>query len=239
MGWGCQAKKCSLKSLFLWSHLIRFCFSLQNCSSFAVVIYIERWNAGCQAKCEKLTTSCAHVVLFWPLGQSGSWLPGAKMTSLTTITWPQTLLTCWDLFSYIHNLYIRYQRQMASDSKILMRWRKKTFLVCAHHCHHNNNHIRTHTNTQIQVKTVLSINNRQWADGTLVTSDTLNRLPAVDGLRSFHSLSNRHRQTCRHTQGHTHTGSAKHLLFLTPAGCEREHSRGENTKEQALTWERD
>ena len=36
-----------------------------------------------------------------------------------------------------------------------------------------------------------------------------------------------------------HTGSAKHLLFLTPTVCECEHGRGWCTPEQELTWERD
>lgn len=55
-------------------------------------------------------------------------------------------------------------------------------------------------------KILQTLNKRlQDTDNPLVTSDTLNRLPAVDGLGSFHSLSN--------TDTHTNTSSAKHLLF--------------------------
>lgn len=243
MGWGCQAKKWSLKSLFSAHVKQSNKILLLTAKSFLFWCCYLHWKVkwGCQVKCEKLTTSRAHVVLFWPLGQYGSVTWGQDDLSDCNYMTSNSVDLLRSFLPYIKCIYqiSKTNGQWQWNLNEFVKWRKKTFLVCARHCHHNNNRIRMHTNTQIQVKTVLSINNRQWANGTLVTSDTLNRLPAVDGLRCFHSLSSRHRQTCRHTRGHTHTVSAKHLLFLTPAGCEREHSRRENTKEQALTWERD
>lgn len=154
--------------------------------------------------------SLSVCVLSWPLGHwfPVTWGQNNLNTSLSTPTGPAAWLlgslflrhsSSQINYTYVHNnisgklmLCVKYQKENVHSLNHSSRW--KDALLCT--------------------------NKRQWGDSTL-TFDTLNRLPAVDGLESFHSLSNTDK----------HTVSAKHLLFLTPGGYECEPDRGENTRD--------
>lgn len=172
---------------------------------FVLCKQANKWRAGCQAKADiylYILCSLSLDVLFWPLVQFGSlftWGQDNLNSSPCTPTWlPVWLLIIRDTqtaYDYVHNKDRKPPTPKSQTKTHKSRW--KNVLLC--------------------------IDKRQWGtDSTLVTSDTLNRLPAVDGLGSFPSLSN----TDIHTLVDTHPGSAKHLLFLTPAGCECERGGG-------------
>lgn len=140
LGWAEAAKQKSavwrVCLLLMWSHLIRFCFSLQNRSSFDVVIYIGRWNAGCQAKCEKPTTSRAHVVLFWPLGQYGSVTWGQDDLSDCNYMTSNSVDLLRSFLPYIKCIYqiSKTNGQWQRNLNEFVKWRKKKkkHSLCAH-----------------------------------------------------------------------------------------------------------
>lgn len=168
MGWGCQAKKCSLKSLSSAHVKPSDKILLLTAKSFLFWCCYLHWKVKCRM------SSKVREADYVPCSRCPLLTFGSVWFSYLGPRWPlwlqlHDLKLCWSFLPYIKCIYQisktngQWQRNLNEFVKWRKKKKKKTFLVCARHCHHNNNRIRTHTNTQIQVKTVLSINNRPTA----------------------------------------------------------------------------